>query len=116
MGVCLAALVLAAPGASVTSVLPPGRGSGWLGPWRERAELRARAPVALGGPAQDQPQNTLGDRHLMVISYELECGQTMEVMIASDQVREDQILGDVRAWCPTCHTGHPVIRVRLQVR
>jgi hypothetical protein len=53
---------------------------------------------------------------MMVIGYELECGQTVEVMVASDQVREDQVLGDVRAWCPTHDRDEPVARVRLRVR
>ena len=76
----------------------------------------ARAPVALGGPAQDPPQNTLGDSHMMVIGYELEYGQTIEVTVAGNQVREHQILGDLRANCPTCHVERPVTRVQLQVR
>jgi hypothetical protein len=53
---------------------------------------------------------------MMVIGYELECGQRIKVMVASDQVREDHIIGDVRAWCPTHDRDEPVARVRLQVR
>jgi hypothetical protein len=53
---------------------------------------------------------------MMVIGYELQCRQTVEVMVASDQVREDQILGDVRAWWPTHDRDERVARVRLQAR
>lgn len=37
-------------------------------------------PVALGRSTQNQPRNTLGDRHMMVIGHELKCRQTLEVM------------------------------------
>lgn len=30
---------------------------------------------------------------MMVMRYELECGSTVEIMVASDQVREDQSPG-----------------------
>ena len=53
---------------------------------------------------------------MMVIGYELEYGQTIEVTVAGNQVREHQILGDLRANCPTCHVERPVTRVQLQVR
>ncbi len=53
---------------------------------------------------------------MVVIGYKLGYGQTIVVMVPSDQVQEDQILGDVRAWCPTCHVEHPVTQVRLKVR
>ena len=53
---------------------------------------------------------------MMVIRYGLEYVQRIEVTVAGDQVREDQILGDVRAFCPTCHVERPVTRVQLQVR
>ena len=53
---------------------------------------------------------------MMVMRYELECGQSVEIIVASDQVREYQVTGRIAAWCPTCHVEHPVTRVQLQVR
>ncbi len=53
---------------------------------------------------------------MMVMRYELECGTTVEIMVASDQVGGDQVIGHISAWCPTCHVKHPVTRVQLQVR
>lgn len=53
---------------------------------------------------------------MMVMRYKLECGTTVEIMVASDQVREDQVTGHITAWCPTCHVERTATRVQLQVR
>jgi hypothetical protein len=53
---------------------------------------------------------------MMVIRYTLECGAELELLVPSDQVRENQVTGHINAWCPTCHVEHPVSRVYLGAR
>jgi hypothetical protein len=117
MGVWLGALVPGSPCARFPSVFVAGAGVRG-GSARERSGLSvvARPSVALGGDAQDDARDPLGDWTMMVTRYELECGTTVEIMVASDQVGGDQVIGHISAWCPTCHVEHPVTRVQLQVR
>lgn len=50
---------------------------------------------------------------MIVLRYELGCGQQLELLIPTGQVRADQVLGDITARCLSCKAAQLVVRVQL---
>ncbi len=49
----------------------------------------------------------------MVLRYELVCGQTLELIVPTGQVRAGQVVGDITTWCQTCDLEQSVVRVHM---
>ncbi len=52
---------------------------------------------------------------MIVLRYELECGQTLEVIVPAHQLLDTQVFGTITAWWPRCNRTEQAARVQLTI-